>query len=78
MTKTKDEVLQEIFDNDYMGILDGNFETKEMPYDFWNHGINPILGYRWTQPSMTPQESKRNKFEYPEVDDYNPNTEDFG
>ena len=51
---------------------------KEMPYDFWNHGINPILGYRWTQPPITPQESKRNKNEYPEVDDYNPNTEDFG
>lgn len=46
---------------------------KEMPYDFWNHGINPILGYRWTQPPITPQESKRNKNEYPEVDDYNPN-----
>jgi hypothetical protein len=19
----------------------------EMPYDFWNYGINPILGYRY-------------------------------
>jgi len=51
---------------------------KEMPYDFWNHGINPILGYKWTQPAISPKESKRNKFEYSEVDDYNPNTEDFG
>ena len=76
MTKTKDEVLQEIFDNDPMGILDGNFETKEMPYDFWNHGINPILGYKY-EPLST-HTPFRSKIEYPEYDDYNPNTENFG
>ncbi len=21
--------------------------VKKMPYDFWNYGINPILGYRY-------------------------------
>lgn len=20
---------------------------EEMPYDFWNYGVNPILGYRY-------------------------------
>lgn len=42
---------------------------KEMPWDFWNHGINPILGYKWKQPPMTPTESKRNKYEYLPEDD---------
>ena len=30
--KTKDEVLQEIFDNDPMGILDQEFTTKDKLY----------------------------------------------
>ena len=30
--KTKDEVLQEIFDNDTMGILDEEFTTKDKLY----------------------------------------------
>ena len=30
--KTKDEVLQEIFDNDPMGILDEQFSTKDKLY----------------------------------------------
>ena len=30
--KTKDEVLQEIFDNDPMGILDEEFTTKDKLY----------------------------------------------
>jgi len=30
--KTKDEVLQEIFDNDPMGILDEQFTTKDKLY----------------------------------------------
>lgn len=21
-------------------------EKKELPYDFWNYGINPIVGYK--------------------------------
>jgi len=42
---------------------------KEMPWDFWNYGINPILGYKWTQPPITPKESKRNKYEYNKEDE---------
>ena len=30
--KTKDEVLQQIFDNDTMGILDEEFTTKDKLY----------------------------------------------
>ena len=30
--KTKDEILQEIFDNDPMGILDEQFSTKDKLY----------------------------------------------
>ena len=30
--KTKDEVLQQIFDNDQMGILDEEFTTKDKLY----------------------------------------------
>jgi hypothetical protein len=22
-------------------------KNNDMPYDFWNYGINPILGYRY-------------------------------
>ena len=70
MTKTKDEVLQEIFDNDPIGILDDKIETKEMPYDFWNHGINPIVGYKL--PKINEKGRKRDKWEYPEEHDYIP------
>ena len=49
---------------------------KEMPYDFWNHGINPILGYKY-EP-LTKPTPPRNKNEYRPEDDYNPNTEDNG
>ena len=73
MTKTKDEVLQEIFDNDPMGILDGNVETKPMPDDWWNHGINPILGYKYKKPGDGKR--TRDKFEYPKEENYNPNTD---
>lgn len=24
---------------------------EEMPYDFWNYGVNPILGYRY-EPTL--------------------------
>ena len=41
---------------------------KEMPYDFWNYGINPILGYKY-EP-LTKPTPFRNKKEYPPEDDY--------
>ena len=50
---------------------------KEMPYDFWNHSINPILGYKYERPVMTGRH-KRDKFEYNPEDDYKPSTEDNG
>jgi hypothetical protein len=50
--------------------------TKELPDDWWNHGINPILGYKY-EP-MTKPTPPRNKNEYRPEDDYNPNTEDNG
>lgn len=74
MTKNKkDKILQEIFDNDPMGILDDKIETKEMPYDFWNHGINPIVGYKIPRPSLKGR--VRDKFEYRPEDDYIPKDE---
>ena len=27
-------------------------KKKEMPSDWWNHNINPILGYVWKQPAI--------------------------
>lgn len=51
---------------------------KEMPYDFWNHDIHPILGYKYIQPSLNPKPIKRDIYEYPEEDNYNPNTEQYG
>jgi|TARA_B100001750_G_C15405237_1_gene544779 hypothetical protein len=36
---------------------------NKMPYDFWNYGINPILGYKWVQPTLNPQ-PRQNKLEY--------------
>ena len=41
---------------------------KEMPWDFWNHNINPITGYKITKPPMG-QHVWRNKHEYPTNDD---------
>ncbi len=41
---------------------------KEMPHDFWNHGINPILGYKYKKPGDGKR--RRDKFEYPKEDDY--------
>ena len=39
-------------------------DTKnEMPWDFWNYGINPILGYKWDRPTLVPRTPK-SKFEY--------------
>lgn len=40
---------------------------KKLPDDWWNHGINPILGYRYKQ--IQDHRPPRNKFEYPEQDD---------
>jgi hypothetical protein len=41
---------------------------KEMPWDFWNHNINPITGYKITKLSID-QHVWRNKHEYPTNDD---------
>lgn len=46
---------------------------KQMPDDWWNHGINPLVGYRVPRPSE--KNRTRDKFEYPPEDDYNPNQE---
>lgn len=46
-------------------------EQKEMPDDWWNHGINPIVGYNI--PRNHEKQRVRNKFEYVPEDDYNPN-----
>lgn len=50
--------------------------TKELPDNWWDYGINPILGYKY-EP-MTKHTPPRNKNEYRPEDDYNPNTEDNG
>jgi len=43
---------------------------KEMPWDFWNHKINPILGYRYETTDILNQKIKpRNKYEYNINDD---------
>jgi len=44
---------------------------KELPDDWWNHGINPVVGYRIPRP--TEKQRIRNKFEYVPEEDYNPN-----
>jgi len=41
---------------------------KEMPWDFWNHNINPITGYKITKLSID-QRVWRSKHEYPTNDD---------
>ena len=41
---------------------------KEMPWDFWNYGINPILGYKWERPPLKPTPT-RSKLEYNPEDD---------
>ena len=41
---------------------------KEMPWDFWNHGINPVLGYKYSPPTLNPTPA-RNKNEYKPEDD---------
>lgn len=46
---------------------------KDMPYDFWNHGINPIVGYKIPRPSQKGR--VRDKFEYRPEDDYIPKDE---
>ena len=43
-------------------------DTKEMPWDFWNYGINPILGYKWNRPALNPV-PPRSKYEYRPEDD---------
>lgn len=41
-------------------------EKNEMPWDFWNHNINPILGYEYsTRDVLEYKQQKRNKYEYP-------------
>lgn len=52
-------------------MTNNNDKTKEMPNDWWNHGINPILGYKYEKPIWGNR--TRDKFEYPKEDDYNPN-----
>ena len=42
---------------------------KEMPHDFWNHNIHPILGYKWKRPTLNPT-PPRSKKEYLPEDDY--------
>lgn len=42
---------------------------KELPDNWWDHGINPVLGYKWKQPPLNPV-PPRNKNEYPPEDDY--------
>ena len=49
-------------------------KKDDMPWDFWNYNINPILGYRYAPPQN--MRGSRDKFEFPPEDDYNPNTED--
>jgi hypothetical protein len=49
---------------------------KQIPDDWWNHGINPILGYKY-EP-LTNKRPERNRFEYPKCDDYKLNTNDNG
>ena len=39
---------------------------NKMPWDFWNHKINPILGYEYsTRTVLDHKQQKRNKYEYP-------------
>jgi hypothetical protein len=40
---------------------------KEMPWDFWNYNINPILGYRYDP--ISENKRQRNKHEYKPEDD---------
>ena len=40
---------------------------KEMPWDFWNYGINPILGYKYEPIASNIRQ--RNKHEYRPEDD---------
>jgi hypothetical protein len=43
-------------------------DTKnEMPWDFWNYDINPILGYKWKRPSLS-NRGPRDKYEYDQED----------
>lgn len=37
-------------------------KEKEIPWDFWNHNINPILGFVWKQPAIN-SHGKRNNNE---------------
>lgn len=68
MTTKKDKVLQKIFDNDPMGILDGNFKTKKLPDNWWDYGINPIVGFK--VPKVGDKKvHKRNVHEYLPEDD---------
>ena len=52
-------------------MTNNNNKTKEMPWDFWNHNVNPILGYKYEKPIWGNR--TRDKFEYPKEDDYSPN-----
>ena len=36
-------------------------ETNDMPYNFWDYGINPILGYRYMPDERAKPLFLRNK-----------------
>jgi hypothetical protein len=38
-------------------------KKKTMPHDFWNHGINPILGYRYTPDGKSKPHHLRNNYQ---------------
>lgn len=36
-------------------------QENKMPYDFWNYGINPILGYRYMPDNNNKPRFLKNK-----------------
>ena len=46
-----------------------NAMNKTLPEKWWNHNINPILGYEYS-PLKSRSVPSRDKFEFPEEDDY--------
>lgn len=51
-------------------IMNNNLNTNmknKIPYDFWNYGINPILGYRWKQTPLNAK-PRLNRLEYKKQD----------
>ena len=45
-----------------------NKTSRVLPDNWWDKGINPVLGYKYKQPSIGGR-PQRNKFEYPPEDD---------